>query len=110
ICGVGEVPKDCGIKVSKTKFAPRIGLAYRPTNTFILRAGYGITNDPFIGAELLRANYPLLIAQNIDGPHSFLPSGRIEETVPAVQPPYFGNGLIDIPGASPAGSLPSAGK
>ena len=106
ICGVGQAPKDCGINVSKRKFAPRFGLAYRPTSTFILRAGYGITNDPFVGAELLRANYPLLIAQNIDGPNSFLPSGKIEDGIPAVQPPDFGNGVIDIPGVYAVGSLP----
>ena len=106
ICGVGQVPENCGVNVSKTKFAPRFGLAYRASNTFIIRAGYGITNDPFVGAEILRANYPVMIAQNIDGPNSFLPSGRIEDGIPAVKPPDYGNGIIDIPGIYAVGSLP----
>ncbi|MBI3678795.1 MAG: TonB-dependent receptor [Acidobacteria bacterium] len=106
ICGLGQAPKDCGISVSKAKFAPRFGLAYRATSSFIVRAGYGITNDPFQGTELLRANYPLLIAQNIDGPNSFLTSGRIEDGIPVVRPPDLGNGIIDIPGVYAVGTLP----
>ncbi|MBI3471581.1 MAG: TonB-dependent receptor, partial [Candidatus Solibacter usitatus] len=106
ICGLGQAPKDCGVSVSRAKFAPRFGLAYRASNSFIVRAGYGITNDPFQGTELLRANYPLLIAQNIDGPNSFLPSGRIEDGIPVVRPPDIGNGIIDIPGVYAVGTLP----
>lgn len=46
LCGVGSIPKDCGIKASKTRFGPRLGFAFRPTDTLVLRAGYGLTNDP----------------------------------------------------------------
>ena len=31
LCGIGDVPEDCGIKSSKTLFAPRVGAAYRIT-------------------------------------------------------------------------------
>ena len=51
ICGVGQVPNDCGTKMSKRLFAPRLGIAYRATNNTVLRAGYGITIDPFLGTE-----------------------------------------------------------
>ena len=30
IGGVGSVPKDLGVKVSKTLFAPRLGMTFRP--------------------------------------------------------------------------------
>ncbi len=39
VCGVGSVPKDCGVKVSKKLFAPSIGIAYRVTDTFVIRTG-----------------------------------------------------------------------
>ena len=47
LCGVGDMPKDCGIKASKTRFGPRLGLAYRIGDKWVARAGYGLTNDPY---------------------------------------------------------------
>jgi hypothetical protein len=106
ICGVGEVPRDCGVEVSKLRFAPRFGLAYRFTDDFILRAGYGITNDPFIAAEQLRANYPVLLALGITSPSAFVPVGRLEDGIPEIVRPDLGNGIIDIPGGFAVSSLP----
>lgn len=68
IGGVGTVPKDLGVEVSKTMFAPRIGIAYRPTTDFVIRAGYGITNDPYPLARPLRTNHPILIELTEKGP------------------------------------------
>ena len=96
-CGVGSVPEDCGVHVSKKMFAPRLGLAWRPTNTFVVRAGYGITNYPFVSMEPLRANYPVLIPLNISGPNSFQPAGRLQDGIPPIVHPDLGNGIIDIP-------------
>ena len=45
--GVGGNPMDLGLKVSKTLFAPRVGLAYRLDEKTVLRTGYGKTFDPF---------------------------------------------------------------
>ncbi|MGH9351972.1 MAG: hypothetical protein ACRD2G_07420, partial [Terriglobia bacterium] len=59
--GVGSIPTDCGVSISKTEFAPRIGLAWRITPTFVARGGYGITNEPYNLADDLRTNYPVLI-------------------------------------------------
>ena len=98
ICGIGAVPRDCGIDVSKRLFAPRAGLAYRVTETFVIRAGYGITNDPFVVTEPMRANYPVLIPLNIEGPNSFQPAGRLEDGIPPIQHPDLASGIIDIPG------------
>ena len=61
LCGVGDIPTDCGVSISKTEFVPRVGLAYRLTPTFVVRAGYGITNEPYNLADDLRTNYPVLI-------------------------------------------------
>ena len=62
LCGTGSVPRNCGIEISKKLFAPRFGLAYRVKDTLVVRAGYGITIDPYEGLEFLRANYPILVA------------------------------------------------
>jgi len=98
VCGVGQVPVDCGVEVSKRLFAPRVGIAYRLTNDFIARAGYGITNDPFIAGELLRANYPVFSVLNQEGANSFVPVDRLESGIPQIAVPDVGNGIIDIPG------------
>lgn len=61
LCGVGNIPTDCGTKVSMTLFDPVVGLAYRVAPTFVVRAGYGLTNEPYNLADDLRTNYPVLI-------------------------------------------------
>jgi hypothetical protein len=97
ICGVGQVPSDCGVSVSKRLFAPRVGIAYRATNSFVVRAGYGITYDPFSLQRPLRTNYPVLLIQNIEA-DSFRWAGLLSEGIPRVQVPDLGNGIIDVPG------------
>jgi hypothetical protein len=106
ICGVGGTPKDCGVTVSLKRFAPRIGLAYRPTRTFVIRAGYGITNDPFQGSELLRANYPILIPENISAPNAFQSATTLAKGIPTIALPDTTKGSIDIPGEFAVGSIP----
>jgi hypothetical protein len=61
LCGLGSIPTDCGVSMSKTMFVPRLGLAYRATPTFVIRAGFGITNEPYNLADDLRTNYPVLV-------------------------------------------------
>ncbi|MEJ7606818.1 MAG: hypothetical protein WKF37_11255 [Bryobacteraceae bacterium] len=106
VCGIGSVPKDCGVRVSKKMFAPRLGLAWRASNTFVVRAGYGITNDPFVAMEALRANYPVLIPLTIEGLNSFQPTGRLEDGIPPIQRPDLGSGVIGIPGNVALATVP----
>ncbi|MBI3470308.1 MAG: TonB-dependent receptor, partial [Candidatus Solibacter usitatus] len=98
VCGAGSVPGDCGVTESKKKFAPRIGLAYRVTDSFVLRAGYGITNDPFSLARPFRTNYPVLLIQNIEADNSFQNVGNISTGIPRAVVPDTSSGVIDIPG------------
>lgn len=106
LCGLGNVPSDCGVTVSKKQFAPRVGIAYRPTRTLVLRAGYGITNDPFQGSELLRANYPILIPENISAPNSFQYATTLSAGIPRIALPDTSQGRISIPGEFAVGSIP----
>ena len=61
LCGEGGVPIDCGTSVSKTLFDPSIGLAYRVTPSFVVRAGYALANEPYNLADNLRTNFPVMI-------------------------------------------------
>jgi hypothetical protein len=98
ICGVGQVPKDCGVKVSNKLFAPRLGFAWRPTDTFVIRAGYGLTYDPFSLQRPLRTNYPVLLIYNEPAPTTYGWVRPIAQGIPAPVIPQLGNGIIDIPG------------
>jgi hypothetical protein len=97
VCGHGVVPRDCGVWNSKRLFAPRVGLAYRATDTFVIRAGYGITNDPFSVARPHRTNHPVLIAHNIAAPNTWQPATTLQQGIAPVSAPNLGNGIIDVP-------------
>jgi hypothetical protein len=97
ICGYGSVPDNCGISISKHQFAPRVGIAYRPTTTLVLRAGYGITIDPYSLGRPFKYNYPDLLIQTYDGPNSYQPFGTLEQGIPAAVIPDLGNGLVPLP-------------
>lgn len=86
LCGVGNIPTDCGVAISKRNFAPRIGLAYRATNTLVVRAGYGLTYEPYNLVDDLRTNYPILIPFYVSSPSSLLAAGVLDGTSLANSP------------------------
>lgn len=47
IAGVGGNPMDLGMIKKYHDFAPRIGVAYRISNKDVIRAGFGISYEPF---------------------------------------------------------------
>jgi hypothetical protein len=98
IGGIGPVPTDLGVQMSKTLFSPRLGLAYRLRNKWVFRSGFGINTDPYPLARPLRTNYPILIATNIASPNSFQPVSRTEDGIPPIVFPSLEGGRIPIPG------------
>jgi hypothetical protein len=110
VCGVESVPKDCGTTVSKKMFAPRVGLAYRASETFVVRAGFGLTYDPYPGLEPLRGNYPTMVALVHNAPQSLIPFRRLSDATPSfsgegalpvgidsIPTPSVGNGELPMP-------------
>lgn len=97
IGGVGSVPTNLGVEVSKRMFAPRIGLAYRITPKFVVRAGYGLTNDPYALARPLRTNHPVLLNLNNDAVNGFQFVSPLSQGIPVATAPNLGNGIISIP-------------
>jgi hypothetical protein len=106
IGGIGSVPMDLGVKVSRSLFAPRVGVAYRPTSTFVIRAGYGITNDPYSLARPLRTNHPILLNLNVLSPHTLAFASRLRDGIPPIVAPSLGDGIIDVPGNVSVITLP----
>jgi hypothetical protein len=97
IGGLGAIPNDLGVRVSKTLFAPRLGWVYRPTSKLVLRSGFGITNDPYSLARPLRTNHPVLLNLNVAGPNSLAFASRLADGIPPIATPDLGNGIINVP-------------
>jgi len=98
ICGTGDIPTDCGTKMSKRLFAPRLGVAYRLNDRTVIRAGYGITYDPYNLARPLRVNYPVLIPFYDPSPNNLLPIGRFEDGIPNIPTADLTQSEIPVPG------------
>ena len=107
--GVGDVPKDLGVKVSKNDFAPRFGVAWRPSEGFVIRAGFGITNDPYALGRPLRTNHPLL-SNLVETADSFRWVGTLAEGIPILPVPGTGTGRVPIPNNVLAYALPEEFK
>ncbi|MPY91453.1 MAG: hypothetical protein GEU99_26535 [Luteitalea sp.] len=106
IGGVGSVPMDLGVEVSKTMLAPRLGAAWRPTETTVVRAGYGITNDPYALARPMRTNHPVLLSLVVQAPNTYAFARRLEDGIPEIPAPDLGNGIIAVPGDVSVVTLP----
>lgn len=97
LCGLGNTPTNCGVKVPKDDFSPRLGVAWRLTNSFVVRAGFGINFDPnplawvrdFVGeAEITQsANWPM-------PPSSFQYTSLLKNGIPPVVFPDISSGVI----------------
>jgi hypothetical protein len=97
LCGVGGEPTDCGVKIQKALFAPRVGLTFRATSRFVIRAGYGLTNDPFSPSRPLRFNYPDFLNQEVTGAHSRAVAGSMAAGIPAQVAPDMSGGVFAVP-------------
>ena len=106
IGGVGSVPKDLGVHVSKTLFAPRVGMTYRPTEGLVLRAGFGVTNDPYALARPLRTNHPAVLNLLLDAPNSLAYVSRTSDGIPLIPDQDLGNGVIPVPSPITVFTLP----
>jgi len=106
IGGLGQVPNNAGTTVSKRLFAPRVGLAYRIGQKGSIRAGYGISIDPYPTGRPMRAPFPAVVAQDFIGPNSFQPYNRIEQGIPLFTGPDISSGVIDLPLTATTTTLP----
>lgn len=60
IGGYGSVPVNDGVDVGSGQFLPRVGVAYRIAPTTVIRAGFGVSADPY-NWHVLRNAYPAVL-------------------------------------------------
>lgn len=79
LCGVGGNPDTCGVKVEKDLFTPRLGIAYRATDSLVFRAGYSRNpqNDNMIGFRL--RNFPINVQITDTSAGPFTPVGSFSD-------------------------------
>ncbi len=80
--GVGDIPREVGLKTRKTDFAPRVGVAWRLNPLTVVRSGYGLTYNPLPFARPLRGAYPLTIHNTYVSLNSWQPYGTLEQGIP----------------------------
>jgi hypothetical protein len=97
--GLGNIPKDLGIKVSKTLFAPRLGTVYRLNDNTVFRTGYGITYNPLPFSRPLRGFYPLTLAADYFAADPYGWATTLDQGIPDVVGPNLSSGRIPLPNA-----------
>jgi len=107
ICGVANVPTDCGYTIPWKNFSPRVGLAYRPTESLVIRAGYGINYDPQPLAFVrdLIGNYPSTLNFSQTGASTFEIARNLKDGIPALIIPDISKGVIPVPNTYSARAL-----
>ena len=61
IGGYGSVPRNDGVDVGSGQFLPRLGFAYNVRPNTVIRAGYGLTADPYDPYHVMLNAYPSLL-------------------------------------------------
>ena len=95
--GVGGIPEDLGIKVSKSLFAPRLGAIYRLNDNTVFRTGYGITYNPLPFSRPLRGFFPLTLASEFRSVDPYGVATTFEQGIPNVVAPDESSGRIPLP-------------
>ncbi|HZT32925.1 MAG TPA: TonB-dependent receptor [Bryobacteraceae bacterium] len=101
LAGIGNVPRDLGLVNNYHNFGPRIGAAYRLSNSDVLRAGFGISYITF-PIDLYAYNFPVEPTQQFSSLSSYGPAlltptnpASFAQGFPAIAPfSYPANGII----------------
>ena len=108
--GIDGQPNGAGTTPSKLEFAPRLGVSYRLDEKTVLRAGYGISYDPYPFTRAMRDPYPITIAQTVNANNSYVAAGTFTSGIPGyatVAPVINSNGTAPMPLAAYTKTLPA---
>jgi outer membrane receptor protein involved in Fe transport len=97
IGGVGNIPLNNGMTVSKKLFAPRLGMAYRLNDQLVVRVGYSVSYNPMVISRPLRGLYPATIASSWVAPTQFGYFGTLTQGIPDVPTPDISSGTVALP-------------
>jgi hypothetical protein len=100
IGGIGSVPVSTYADSGHGQFLPRLGIAYRVTESTVIRSGFGLSADPRPFIDFRNA-YPNINAWEMPVPSNpFLPVTTLRRGLDEAaygQFPNLGNGIIKLP-------------
>ena len=94
--GRGNVPRSNGFSVSKTLFAPRLGIAYRLNETTVIRSGYGMNYSPLPWSRPLRGQYPVVVNLAFPANTANDWTRTLAEGIPPVVGPDLSSGVVSL--------------
>ena len=104
--GYGSTPVNDRMDVGAGRFLPRVGAAYRLTNSTVIRAGYGMSADPYTW-HVLRNAYPSVLLDTntqYDGnPADFVPAASLT----GLNATGLGSGSYSVPVGITLAPLPN---
>jgi hypothetical protein len=104
ICGTpGSNAALCDVKVQKDLFTPRLGWAYRPTESIVVRVGFSRNpqSDNVVGRDGGTVQtFPQIVAITETGANSFTPVGTFSTGVPVVPVLDLSSGTVSLPAGS----------
>jgi hypothetical protein len=102
ICGTtgSGLPTDCGVHVSKKLFGPSIGIAYRASPKFVIRAGYSISPYNLVMGRSSQTTFPDDRVLTLVGTNPYSPATTLTQGFPILTPPVGTNGVFPIPAST----------
>jgi len=101
LCGVALNPTNCDIQVSKKLFSPRIGIAYRPAESLVIRAGFSLNPEQINMYRDGLYSYPVRADFSASGASTYTPVGTLSAGIPVQAVPDISSGSVTLPrGAS----------
>jgi len=105
-CGVGGNEIDCGVTVSAKQFAPRVGIAYRVTDTFVIRTGFSLNwQQDWMWRNGAYA-WPSVQSISQAAANTYSAIGKISDGFPVVQQVDLSSGVLTLPPGSGVTTLP----
>jgi hypothetical protein len=96
VCGAGGIPSNCGVSVSKKLFAPNFGIAYRPFEKLVIRAGYSLSPDiSQWGVGAMQA-FPGEVELDELGATAYAPAGYLKTGLPQILAAPGSNSVFPI--------------
>lgn len=108
LCGLGGNSDTCGVKVEKNLFTPRLGVAYRPWDSLVLRAGYSRNPQNDHMYRNATYTYPASVTINSVGLNAFTPAGNLDTGFPVIPAPDRSSGSVALPAGVGVTSSPAS--
>ncbi len=108
MCGVADNSEDCGVGIQKDLFTPRLGIAYRPFESTVIRAGFSRNPQNDHMYRNATYTYPASVTVTNVGLNAFQPAGTLDQGFPLITAPDISSGVLALPAGVGVTSSPDS--